>query len=145
MLTSDLHLRIIYVLVALFLNCVIASPSFAQSDRPPEQTDTAPSEPASAGSEQKVPEVEKPREVAATEPANKASLLEASGLVFQVPYVLVKFGVAMVGSIASGITWIATAGNDEPAKTIWSSTTSGPWSWPDWLTQQRERMFPSSQ
>jgi len=51
----------------------------------------------------------------------------------------------MVGSIASGITWIATSGNDEPAKTIWSSTTSGPWSWPDWLTQQRERMFPSSQ
>jgi len=138
MLTFDVHVKILYVFVALFFNCVIAAQSFGQSDSPPAQTDTPSSEPSSAGSEQQIPQAQKPRDIVPPQP----TLLEATGLAFQMPYVLVKVVIATVGSIASGLTWIATGGNTEAANTVWSSTTSGPWSWPDWVTQQSEQMVP---
>jgi hypothetical protein len=64
---------------------------------------------------------------------------EATGLAFQPPYVLVKLGIAAVGGVVSGLTWVATAGRDEPAKTIWTSTTSGPWTWHGWLKGEKEQ------
>lgn len=63
---------------------------------------------------------------------------EATGLAFQPPYVLVKLGIAAVGSAVSGLAWVATAGSDEPAKSIWTATTSGPWTWHGWIKGEKE-------
>jgi hypothetical protein len=63
---------------------------------------------------------------------------EATGLAMQPPYVLIKLGIAAVGGVLSGLTWVATAGNDEPAKRIWTSTTSGPWTWHEWIKGEKE-------
>ncbi len=103
----------------------------SQAEPAPGAEDTAPSQAAT----HEESAISAPQETGGDRtPPN--GLVEASGLIFQPPYYLVKLGIATVGTIATGVVWAASLGNDEPAKSIWAKTTSGPWAWHGWIRNE---------
>lgn len=61
----------------------------------------------------------------------KGLAIGASSLVLQPIYLAAKLAIGAVGTIISGVTLVATAGNEELAKEIFDKSWAGPWGVPD--------------
>ena len=67
-------------------------------------------------------------------PPPQSKLVSISGLVMQPPYLALRFGVALVGAMTSGVVWIMPGENSrQNAQAVWEKTVKNYWGWPEFV------------
>ena len=131
---SGMHLRLsgplLMAILSVGLAAQVTGAQEAGTTAAPEATQ--PPQPPASPPAQAEP-IATPAPVPPAPPA-QSKLVGLSGLLMQPPYFALRFGVALVGAMTSGVVWIMPGENSrQNAQAVWEKTTRNYWGWPEFV------------